>query len=350
MGRYPNLRKRGKIWYYYWREGGQQRERSVGEFIGVAREYARKRQEEMDRRGFGLHLPSPTVSAFACSYLERLDKRVKAGDMALSSLLQATKAWRYFLAWLDKNSLGKITIEVLTPTTVSDYLYERAAHVKSSTANADINLLSPAFKQAVHGRLLDRSPFDGVKRLKERDSKEIIYLSMAQVRQLIEQSPQAFSHYLKGYIYSGARLMELFRIAWDDIDLEQATLRLRSNKTHRGSISQFLYQPIHGELVKTLKWAKRMGYEQPWPAMVPVTWRQRLRKYSKFLNLPRPLTTHDLRHTFASLVISGGNSLYEVQRLLGHTNSRTTQRYAHFIQGALKRAVDTIPSLEGGAR
>lgn len=51
------------------------------------------------------------------------------------------------------------------------------------------------------------------------------------------------------------------------------------------------------------------------------------------------LRMHDLRHTFASFLVNGGCSLYEVQRLLGHTNSKTTQRYAHLSQTALLDAM-----------
>lgn len=44
---------------------------------------------------------------------------------------------------------------------------------------------------------------------------------------------------------------------------------------------------------------------------------------------------HDLRHTFASLLINNGRSIYEVQKLLGHTQIKTTQRYAHLTQETL---------------
>jgi len=40
---------------------------------------------------------------------------------------------------------------------------------------------------------------------------------------------------------------------------------------------------------------------------------------------------HDLRHTFASLLVSGGASMEVIGRLLGHTQIGTTQRYAHLI-------------------
>jgi site-specific recombinase XerD len=44
---------------------------------------------------------------------------------------------------------------------------------------------------------------------------------------------------------------------------------------------------------------------------------------------------HDLRHSFASLLINSGRTLYEVQHIFGHTQVKTTQRYAHLSQDTL---------------
>ena len=44
---------------------------------------------------------------------------------------------------------------------------------------------------------------------------------------------------------------------------------------------------------------------------------------------------HDLRHSFASFLVNNGRSLYEVQKILGHSQARTTQRYAHLAHGTL---------------
>jgi len=49
---------------------------------------------------------------------------------------------------------------------------------------------------------------------------------------------------------------------------------------------------------------------------------------------------HDLRHSFASLLINQGRTLYEVQHLLGHTQVKTTQRYAHLSQDTLLAAAN----------
>jgi integrase len=51
---------------------------------------------------------------------------------------------------------------------------------------------------------------------------------------------------------------------------------------------------------------------------------------------------HDLRHTHASIAINNGASLYEVQHLLGHSQSKTTSRYAHLADETLRKVSDTI--------
>jgi site-specific recombinase XerD len=54
---------------------------------------------------------------------------------------------------------------------------------------------------------------------------------------------------------------------------------------------------------------------------------------------------HDLRHTFASLLVSGGASLEIIGRLLGHSQLQTTQRYAHLMESPLRAGVDSVASL-----
>ena len=51
---------------------------------------------------------------------------------------------------------------------------------------------------------------------------------------------------------------------------------------------------------------------------------------------------HDLRHSFASFLVNRGVSLYIVQGLLGHSQARATQRYAHLTSDTLLDAAEVI--------
>ena len=54
---------------------------------------------------------------------------------------------------------------------------------------------------------------------------------------------------------------------------------------------------------------------------------------------------HDLRHTFASLLVSGGASLEMIGKLLGHTQLQTTQRYAHLLDAPLREGVNAVAGM-----
>ena len=54
---------------------------------------------------------------------------------------------------------------------------------------------------------------------------------------------------------------------------------------------------------------------------------------------------HDLRHTFASLLINKGVSLYEVQQLLGHSSVQMTQRYAHLTANTLADCAEIVADI-----
>ena len=54
------------------------------------------------------------------------------------------------------------------------------------------------------------------------------------------------------------------------------------------------------------------------------------------------MRVHDLRHSFATLALQGGASLYDVSKLLGHSDISMTQRYAHMVDDSLQTATDNM--------
>ena len=51
---------------------------------------------------------------------------------------------------------------------------------------------------------------------------------------------------------------------------------------------------------------------------------------------------HDLRHSFASILVSSGASLPLIGQMLGHTQVQTTQRYAHLYDDPLRKAAEMV--------
>ena len=59
---------------------------------------------------------------------------------------------------------------------------------------------------------------------------------------------------------------------------------------------------------------------------------------------------HDLRHSYASVALLGGESVRAVGRLLGHEQSSTTLKYAHLSDASVREAVEALaPVLAGGS-
>ena len=53
---------------------------------------------------------------------------------------------------------------------------------------------------------------------------------------------------------------------------------------------------------------------------------------------------HDLRHSMASNLVNSGRSIYEVSKFLGHSQIKTSQRYAHLAHETLLAAADAASS------
>jgi integrase len=76
------------------------------------------------------------------------------------------------------------------------------------------------------------------------------------------------------------------------------------------------------------------GGASPWVFPNPATGKPYMEIFNAWNTARRKaglpdLRIHDLRHSFASSLVNGGTPLYEVQKLLGHSSIRTTERYAH---------------------
>ena len=143
---------------------------------------------------------------------------------------------------------------------------------------------------------------------------------------------------------TGARRNEVTQAEWSYVDWQRGTLFVPRSKNGHPR-----YIQLNSPAIKVLNSIPRFeGNPYIFPA--PTTGRpmphlffpwDRIRKRAGLSDV----RLHDLRHSFASFLANRGERLYYVQKLLGHTNLRSTQRYAHLAPDRLSQSAEVMASI-----
>jgi integrase len=212
-----------------------------------------------------------------------------------------------------------------------------------ATCNRILAVLKSVCSLAVTHGILEQSPCADVPSFKIHAQRER-YLAPDEAGRLmraLEESPRPEAAALRLLLLTGARKSEILSARWENVRLDQRLLTVplsKSNKPH--------HIPLSDEAVAIIRSIRREP-ACPWlfPGHAPgkplsdiyLFWNELRRR----LGLA-DVRIHDLRHTFASFLVNAGHSLYEVQKLLGHSDPRTTMRYAHLGQASLVAAAQTV--------
>ncbi len=213
-------------------------------------------------------------------------------------------------------------------------------------ASRTVGLLGGIFTFAVEREFVKTNPTRGVKRYK--DNRRDRFLSPAELARLGDVLAELEKHggdprhinIIRLLALTGARKNEIARLKWSEIDRNMGMLRLEDSKTGakvirlgsaalkliegllaNGSIYVFPDRRDPKRPIANLDWAwvgirKRAGMED--------------------------LRIHDLRHSFASAGLAGGEGLQLIGKLLGHSHVSTTSRYAHLADDPVRAAADRI--------
>jgi integrase len=190
-----------------------------------------------------------------------------------------------------------------------------------------------------------------------------VFLEAARVH-----APEHYT-FLLAALRTGMRLGELLGLQWGDIDFAGGFLTVSRNrvagaittpkngKSRRIDMSVQLGASLRSLLVqrKAEKMAKGWAELPPWVFVTPLGGpcdgdNIRNRVFYRVLEKSglRHVRFHDLRHTFASLLIQAGESLVYIKDQLGHSSIKiTVDIYGHLIPGANRAAVDRLDDKEG---
>lgn len=263
------------------------------------------------------------------------------------------KSWKTDWSLLRNHLLpafGELRMDAISREAISELIQARLqAGAAVGSANRLIILLRHLFNLAVRWKTpgITENPACAVPLLKDRCTKEC-FLSEEQVEQLVLALEQSDSLMLKPIVLflllTGARRNEVLHARWEDVDLERRLWRIPGPKS-----LPVRHVPLSIGAIEVLEEVPRYA-DTPWIFANPKTRRPYRQIYYSWDTARKraglhDVRLHDLRHSYASFLVNSGRSIYEVQKLLGHTQIKTTQRYAHLAPETLLEATDSVTTM-----
>ena len=215
--------------------------------------------------------------------------------------------------------------------------------VKNATINRELTIARSAINYYnKHHDANVKNPFNGFK-LFEEDFIPT-YLTKADCQRLIQACKrygnEVFTAYIALLIYTGCRAGELITLQWENVFLDDGYLIIRNSLSKN---KKTVYKPLNSQAVQILQALKDSKLSSEW-VFVNVNTATHYKNFRKpWANVLQMsnlnIRLHDLRHTFASLLVQQGVPIYHVSQLLGHSDTRITQRYAHLGKNNLSDVV-----------
>lgn len=291
-------------------------------------------------------------------------------DLAPSTLANKRLAWMAFAQWIEHNHMEITQLSGVTSEAVAEYLMVYRSRHSASTYNGHVCILREVFRTLASKAGITSDPWEGVA-LRMDDSISRREFSLDEVSRLYAAAAQLGPQWrllVMTGIYTGLRLGDCCRLAWNCVNLERGIIQLIPEKTKRHNRGRPVTIPIHSELAAELAGIPandRHGFVNPSVAKLYIDqkWRldDALRRIFKTANITMSVNVkgrarkcvlasfHSLRHTFVSLSANAGVPLPVVQSIVGHCSTAMTRHYYHENEDALRQAIAAIPAFGSNA-
>ena len=351
------LNKRNGIYYVsYQSSPGRQTRRSLGtRNKQIAKQLMAKLELEMhEELVFGKE-PKRYFKDMLAKYLE-----AKQQTRGFERIQHAARPLVAFFGDCDASRMKEVDVE--------KYCSHRGKQVKAETVRREIGVLSAAFNHAVtklrwglknpcKDAAKPKKPKGRVRWITHPEASRLIAAARRKVNCHGKPLPaEACSTVLADFIElalnTGCRKGELLSLKWEDVDLSTRLLKLQETKS-----GEWQTVPIN-EQARQILVGRLRHREAVCPATPFVFFHERQRHgvsvgdqvkdvKASFASACKragikDFRIHDLRHTFASWLVKNGTPLLEVSKLLRHSSTTMTERYAHLAPDHLHKAVANL--------
>ncbi len=217
-------------------------------------------------------------------------------------------------------------------------------------ANRVGETLRKMFTLSIEWGMRADNPASGFRRRIEDERER--FLSPEEIGRLAKALDAAKDQRAAGIIrlcmLTGARSGEVRQARFEQFNLDLGSWSKPAATTKQRKIHRI---PISGEVAAIVRQRQLLVPRgNPWlfPSDTPGQPVREIRRFWKGIQKEAAIPDvriHDLRHTFASLLVSGGASLEMIGKLLGHSQMQTTQRYAHLMDSPLRDGVNAVASI-----
>jgi integrase len=245
---------------------------------------------------------------------------------------------------------GDLTLQNLTARHIDQYKASRlAGKRKAISVNVELRALKAAFNVAKRWKLVDENPCAEVAQNPTPDEPPIFF-NAHDFEELLAKIDQGWLREMVEFaVLTGLRRGELCNLRWQDVDLTARVVRIRSSPTFKTKQGKRRVVALNNTAFLLLQ---SQAHHSPSDYVFTLNGRKVRDEHAGrlFKRAVRAaklsderLHFHSLRHTFASWLVQNGASLYQVQNLLGHTNPRVTQVYAHLQPTEMHDIVEMLP-------
>ncbi len=222
--------------------------------------------------------------------------------------------------------------------------------VSAATADHHLKFMRLMLNLAVQWEFIDKSPLSRIA-LFNQDNQIEHFLDGEAIQRLVavlKSHPKKVIALLLMFLLStGARKASAKNAKWEEIDFANRMWRIPATNSKSKKV---VMVPLNDSAIWVLEQLHTAGSKgfifvhertgKPYTA-IEKTWYE----VRRLAGLGEEVRIHDLRHTYASLLVTSGRSLYEVQKILAHSDPKITMRYAHLSAKTLQEAANAASVL-----
>jgi len=342
---------KGKGWRYDFTLKGKRYTKTWFKTKREAKQAEAKRKEEVQNPEHTMITdPIPTDMDFLELVNRRLDHvKVYNSPEHFRHVLSHAKRWA--------KEWNGTTCSQINSEMIEQFILERSK-VSTITANKEIRYLRALFNFGKNLKIIENNPADAIKFLPVVKKKKYVP-PKEDVYKVINAADPDSQDYLWAMVLTGARMGEINSLTWEDVNFEQCFVTLWTNKRRHGNKESRdipMLQKLHEILLRRYEARDK---SKPW-----VFWhRYWSRKNNEFIEGPfiernrlmeslckkasvKYFRFHSFRHFTASILDDIGTPIGVIQRILGHSNRRTTEGYLHSIGEAERKAMEKLGNLD----